>query len=280
MFYHIRIDYFDPKLKANQTLYSTDITDFNTISDKVSTYMRGENFLFAGTKLKNEDISHFRVFKSDFDIEKCKQIGDSRISPNIIWVYTTETILGEKNLCPEITEEVFSEVETKLSLVASSKTKPTGNPIESVSSRNVFIVHGHNKAIRTETELLIKKLGYNPIVLFKQPDGGATIIEKLERETIDIAFAIILYTYCDDGKSKEEELLKHRARQNVVFEHGMMCGLLGRKKVLALLESGVEMPGDLSGIIYKTIDEAGHWQIEVAREMKAAGLDIDLNRLF
>ena len=42
----------------------------------------------------------------------------------------------------------------------------------------VFIVHGHDTVIRAKVELLIKDLGYEPIVLFKQASGGKTIIEK------------------------------------------------------------------------------------------------------
>lgn len=64
-----------------------------------------------------------------------------------------------------------------------------------------------------------------------------------------------------------------------MFEHGMMCGILGRKKVVALIEPGVEIPGDLSGIVYKEIDDGSAWHLAVAREMKEAGLEIDLNRL-
>lgn len=58
-----------------------------------------------------------------------------------------------------------------------------------------------------------------------------------------------------------------------------MCGLLGRKHVVALVENGVEIPGDLSGIVYITLDSAQRWQVDVAREMKASGLAVDLNKL-
>lgn len=281
MFYHIRIDYFDKKLKVNQTLYCFDITDRKTVDDKVRKYLYGESLLFAGTKLSSEDIRHFRVFQSQYDIEKCKKIGDSRIGPNIIFVYTKDTILEVTDLCPEITDEIFEKVEASANKVSSGiseseKDIDTRRP----PSKKIFIVQGHDNATRSEVELLIKKLGYHPIVLFKQPDGGATIIEKLEREISDISFAIILYTGCDEGKTKDEKDLKPRARQNVVFEHGLMCGILGRKKVVALVEPGIEIPGDLTGIIYKTIDAAGNWQLQVAREMKAAGLQVDLNLLF
>ena len=278
--YHIRIDYFDNKLKANQTLYSFDISDISKVEDKIKKYLNEEIFLFSGTKLSSKDIRHFRVFCSQYDIEKCKEISDSKVPHNVIWVSTRSDILGDLDLCPEITDEIFEKTEAALkSSEIKVEESDNMNMGKANSSRNVFIVHGHDNAIRSEVELLIKKLGYNPIILFKQPDGGSTIIEKLDRETKDIVFAVILYTGCDEGKSKEEDTHKPRARQNVVFEHGMMCGLLGRNRVVALVEPGVEIPGDLSGIIYKGIDKAGHWQIEIAGEMKASGLNVDLNNL-
>ena len=150
---------------------------------------------------------------------------------------------------------------------------------EVAKNKRVFIVHGHDSNTRNEAELLVKQLGYEPVVLFKQPNMGDTIIEKLLRESSEAAFAIVLYTKCDEGKAVEEAGLKPRARQNVVFEHGLMCGLLGRKHVVALVEEGVEIPGDLSGIVYIALDSAKRWQFDVAREMKASGLAVDLNKL-
>lgn len=150
---------------------------------------------------------------------------------------------------------------------------------QNVLTNKVFIVHGHDSNTRNEAELLMKQLGLDPVVLFKKVNEGDTIIEKLLRESKDAAFAIVLYTKCDEGKAVEEADLKPRARQNVVFEHGLMCGLLGRKRVVALVEEGVEIPGDLSGVVYIPLDAAKRWQLDVAREMKASGMQVDLNKL-
>ena len=155
----------------------------------------------------------------------------------------------------------------------------TASAKTNVDSNKVFIVHGHDSNTRNEAELLVKQLGFEPVVLFKQPNIGDTIIEKLLRESSEASFAIVLYTKCDEGKAFEETDLKPRARQNVVFEHGLMCGLLGRKNVVALVEEGVEVPGDLSGVVYIALDAAKRWQFDVAREMKACGLLVDLNKL-
>lgn len=150
-------------------------------------------------------------------------------------------------------------------------------PKNTTKSKKVFIVHGHDVANRAEVELWVKKLGLEPIVLFKQASGGKTIIEKLEEETDSVSFAIILYTACDFGRNKDDVKEQPRARQNVVFEHGYLCAKLGRDRVCALIEPGIEVPSDLAGIVYVSLSAS--WEYILAKEMKKVGLDIDMNKL-
>ena len=86
-----------------------------------------------------------------------------------------------------------------------------------------------------------------------------------------------MYTGCDVGKLKTETDLKLRARQNVVFEHGYLVNKLGRKRVVALVEDGVETPGDVSGVLYISLSDAD-WKQKVLREMGACGLHFDATR--
>ena len=93
-----------------------------------------------------------------------------------------------------------------------------------------------------------------------------------------MAFSVVLYTGCDEGKFKEESDLRPRARQNVVFEHGYMVGKLGRDKVVALTEAGVEQPGDLAGVVYISLSEKD-WERRMFKELKAGGLQIDWSKI-
>ena len=63
----------------------------------------------------------------------------------------------------------------------------------------------------------------------------------------------------------------------MVFEHGFLSAKLGRDHVCALVEPGVEVPGDLAGVVYVPL--SGPWEYMIAKEMKQAGLEIDLNLL-
>ena len=93
------------------------------------------------------------------------------------------------------------------------------------ANNTVFIVHGHDTSRRNEVELFMRRIGLEPIILCNQPNGGLTIIEKIE-ENSDVAFALVLYTGCDEGRLKGTTDLKLRARQNVVFEHGFLINKL------------------------------------------------------
>lgn len=148
--------------------------------------------------------------------------------------------------------------------------------IKEKNTKNVFIVHGHDDAAINEVKVFLIKLGLNPIILREQANAGKTIIEKIEEYT-NVGFSIVLYTPCDEGKSKTETSYRDRARQNVVFEHGYLCAKLGRENVCALVKDGIEIPGDISGIVFILMEKG--WELQVAKELKRAKYQIDLNDL-
>jgi len=140
----------------------------------------------------------------------------------------------------------------------------------------IFIVHGHNTDTRNNVELFLRRIGLSPIILSNEANLGRTVIEKF-KDFSDVSYAIILYTACDEGKAKGATELKDRARQNVLFEHGYFCSKLGRDHVAALVEHGVEIPSDLNGIIFISLDEPD-WKDKVKRELKATGIEADWTR--
>ena len=73
--------------------------------------------------------------------------------------------------------------------------------------------------------------------------------------------------------------LAGRARQNVVYELGWFHGRLGRGKVIALLSDEVEKPSDLDGVLYLPLDPFGTWKLRLGQELRAAGVDADLNNV-
>lgn len=201
-------------------------------------------------------------------------------------ILTNENVLDLLFQAPfdvDVTGDVIDSVDGAIGVLSDSSFEYPEEGKNQVAmnteSKKVFIVHGHDTNVRNEVELFIRSIGYDPIILCKRADKGNTIIEKIEREAKDVCFAIVIYTSCDLGKDRNSNELRPRARQNVVFEHGFMCAHLGRERVCALLEEGIEQPGDLQGVIYKQLDSAGAWKYQIADEMKAAGLNVDKNRI-
>lgn len=150
------------------------------------------------------------------------------------------------------------------------------------SSNRIFIVHGHDEAMKQAVARTVEKLGLEPIILHEKPSEGRTIIEKFT-DYSDVSFAIVLLSpddvaYPKDQSPKEAKL---RARQNVIFELGFFIGKLGRNRVLVLYqeEKNFEMPSDYSGVLYTPYDDSGRWQFDLVKELKACGYDVDANKL-
>lgn len=140
----------------------------------------------------------------------------------------------------------------------------------------VFIVHGHDGALKEAVARIIEKQGIEAIILSEQASTGRTIIEKFEDHS-DVSGAICLFTADDVGNVKTASEYNPRARQNVIFETGYFIGKLGRNHIVILADKGVEMPSDLSGVLYT---DAAHWQVDLLKELKAMGYMVDYNKLF
>lgn len=140
----------------------------------------------------------------------------------------------------------------------------------------IFIVHGHDSEYLLELKNYLQnvlKLG-EPIVLRERPSGGKTIIEKFEREAKDIDVVFVLITPDDKVVSGSNAELR-RSRQNVIFEMGFFYAKLQRTsgRIIALRKGDVELPSDISGVIYidisNGISSAGE---SIRLELKELGL--------
>lgn len=148
------------------------------------------------------------------------------------------------------------------------------------NSDEVFIVHGHDKGAKHEVKGFVEKLGLKVIILDEQPGRGQTIIEKFEASASNAGFAIVLLTSDDVGAAKDKrDNLKPRARQNVIFEMGYFVKALERGRVCAMSTEEVEIPSDLAGVEYIRLDADGGWKLKLVREMRAAGLTVDLEKV-
>lgn len=176
----------------------------------------------------------------------------------------------------------FSKIRSSYKILIEKFRTMRNEEINTCSNRNnknIFIVHGRNNERKESIARFISQLGLKPIILQEQTNQGDTIIEKIERQ--DAEYAVILYTPCDCGYLNDDTKpnIELRARQNVVFEHGLLCGRLGRKNTCAIVDNKITLPSDINGIGYIAYDEAGAWKTSFAKELQKAGYEIDLNNL-
>jgi predicted nucleotide-binding protein len=163
-------------------------------------------------------------------------------------------------------------LQTEIEIYSLSKEDTVAPKQGKDVSSTVFIVHGRNEDVKIKVARFIEKAGLKVVILHEEPGGGQTIIEKLENHSL-VGYAVVLLTADDVGKSIEETDLRPRARQNVIFELGFFCALLGRKGISVLYENGVEIPTDYSGVEYLPLD--GAWQVKLLKELNNAGFKVD-----
>lgn len=175
-------------------------------------------------------------------------------------------------------EEPFKETPPKREQSWEELPSPVMFNQAQLSGGDILLVHGRDETTKESLLEFLEKLGLHPLVLHEHPDGGRSLIEKSE-EFSNILFAIILITP-DDIVAPRQKPKERQARvsQNVIFEFGYLLGKLGRGKVCVLYKEGGEIPSDYSGIACIPMDSRGGWQLLLAKEIKQAGMEIDLNK--
>lgn len=276
MYYQVVIETSEKVGKAgrNKQYFELDKTDLADIEERiVYPFLRKEDFQFDGYFLKYGEIKRIAIKETQKTTQELSKYENDHMPSGVIMYVSPSNIVGYEKHTKDITTIVFDKANSSLS--AKSTTKNNSNAVDLTK---VFIVHGRDDLAKTEVARFIEKLGFSAIILHEQASSGKTIIEKIEAHT-NVGFAIVLYTPCDIGALAGEKAQKSRARQNVVFEHGYLIGKLGRHNVCALVKGDVEIPNDISGVVYVPLDRHGSWHLSVAKELRNAGYSVDMNKI-
>lgn len=175
----------------------------------------------------------------------------------------------------------YKSVENIIGVLRAVQTRLARNPellnrnastAASEMSSKIFIVHGR-AGLEQAVARFVTQIGLEPIILHEQANQGRTIIEKFEAHS-DVGFAVVLLTPDDVGSARGGKQ-QPRARQNVILELGYFIGRLGRDRVCALLQGEIELPSDILGVVWATLDEHGAWKLNLAKELEAAKYNFD-----
>ncbi len=109
----------------------------------------------------------------------------------------------------------------------------------------IFISHGRSDDWRQVQAFIEKDLDKTTIELAQQANKGRTVLQKLDEESSNCSFAVIVMTG-DDLTTDENP----RARENVIHEVGFFQGKYGLERICLLYEEGTNIPSNIHGLVY------------------------------
>ncbi len=273
MFYHVRIT---QKSKRSSDEVKLDLSKEQLEERFINPYQEGSPIIINGKTVTPNDIDRIRISESaEPSSEIIKEIKNEDRLSNVVFIGGPSSEWRVADRAKDITDEIIKKPPGhKKGFPDTEIVKKT-----EMSSKRIFVVHGHDSELKNDIVSFIHEIGLEPIILHKQPDEGLTVIEKFEKHA-DVNFVIVLLTPDDVGclEREFEEVAKNkkmelRARQNVIFEFGYFIGKLGRSKVCCVYKEGVKLPSDLSGLLYKevkgSVEDIGY---SLIKELQNAGL--------
>lgn len=190
-----------------------------------------------------------------------ENLRDMDININLLfdfeWIFTKHSMYL-KDSWPEAFREINSIIKKSNNEIYFDRDSNTFKR-RIIISNKLFLVHGKNKDVKNKILEILNKHDIETIFIENQTledSNGETIKERLDKHMDKISAGLVLYTPCDEGREfNSNEDLKPRARQNVVFEHGMLVNRLGYDRVIMVVKDNVEIPTDLGGIVYIKYEE-------------------------
>jgi predicted nucleotide-binding protein len=149
---------------------------------------------------------------------------------------------GPNQYSREQVERLIRDLDQVLEIRANSQHARSASL---VAEHRVFITHGHTTDWREVQAFLERDLKLLTVELSQEASGGTTIIEKLEQHAARCDTAVIVMSGDDQAEGGAV-----KARENVMHEIGFFQGKYGRQRVALLHEDGVNVPTNLSGIVY------------------------------
>ncbi|WP_322941349.1 nucleotide-binding protein [Mycoplasmopsis cynos] len=230
-------------------------------------------------RLKKDQIIKLKFYLNKNNFLVKENIGNISLqakkdSYSINWYETTERISFMGNwkedekikLINEINKIKGVEIENDTSVSETILNTKTG-------SKSIYIVHGRDRESLLELQLFLTNLNLKPIISKEREAGGLSILDGVIRDIKETSFAFVLLTPDDLGyqKSLGMETKKYRARQNVIFEMGVLYGKMKKDRIMLLVKDEIEIPTDINGMIYKKYNnEIKEIESDIIQELKNA----------
>jgi predicted nucleotide-binding protein len=140
--------------------------------------------------------------------------------------------------------------------------------------KNVFIVHGRDESSLDQLQLILLKHKVTPKVLVREDKGPKSILHEVEDLIRVCKAGFILATPDDEGRLRgTDEPLTTRARENVIFETGLLFAKFREfERVSLLLKKPLQLPSDLSGIAYEEFSNIRDIEMTLVSKLEKWGL--------
>lgn len=172
---------------------------------------------------------------------------------------------------PELIQSPQSR-EAQTRLVAPKPAPP--KPATISKTKIILILCSRNGTARQALCRFASQMNQHFEIIEYNPEQPASIAEQLYYHR-DAKFAII---YWGEPNGRELPGSAHPERY-VGFALGFALGRLGRGRVFIMGSTTTPPLPGFTRVLASQLDSGGGWQIQLARRMKAAGVDIDLNKL-
>ena len=129
----------------------------------------------------------------------------------------------------------------------------------------LFVSHGPRDPAGEAVLGFMQQLSL-PVIEADHTNG---LIETLESRN-DAGFIVVMQGSMDSNNAMSESSM---------FKLGYCAGRLGMKRMCMMHAATMTPAGDGHGVPHMIVDMNGGWQLHLAKQMKRAGLDVDLNRL-
>ena len=287
------------ELLAHSSLSPGDLQYWNLFTKEIITKAFGPSREYIDSILYVGENKPLSVYEPESNLAKMRrnnfQITLKMLEDCMEWVQypdplRTEPMGEEEKVLSQESEAlpqeptVFEEKpkEPRESAVPAGVTLEEESPkvesMERSKDRKVLIVPGQDEGKKAALEAFLTNLDLEPFIPKGPADPGTNPFAKLEQYG-QVPFAIILLSGDDYGYPKGSPGdAKPRSSQKVILELGFLMGRLKSEQVCALCEEGLDLPYEFKGSILIPYDAGGLWKLLIARAMKMAKVDIDLNR--
>lgn len=154
----------------------------------VEPYEEGSPIFIDGIVVEIDDIQRIKVLGSE----------NKQTSTHFPEIESERSyyIYGLKDVTPQFFTKAPSSKKSKFNETATK---------QNIKSDKIFVVHGHDNEMKEAVARVLEKFHLQPIILQETLDEGKAIIEKLEKNSEHVSYAVVLLSPDDKGYEKDQD---------------------------------------------------------------------------